>query len=155
MTTGKEPPGAVDALVERISDRVELQDITPVAFSAERLKPGDGVELKMALASAAATADGSLSYKFDLTGRVLDGDDESIVTFSVSMVVTYVPRDPDHEALTEDTSALKVFGEQVAWVEVYPYLREAVQAVLGRLRIHAFQLPMLRPASGLEADVTG
>ncbi len=143
-------------LVKMISDQVELQDIAPVAFSGERLKPGSGSRLQLALGAAAAAADGSLSYKFDLAGEVLDDDDEAIVTFAISMVVTYGPRDAGlGTALTEDTASLKVFGDQVAWVEVYPYIREGLQTVLGRLRVHGFQLPMLRPASGLEPDVAG
>ncbi|MEU8266391.1 hypothetical protein AB0B89_04425 [Sphaerisporangium sp. NPDC049002] len=143
-------------LVKRISDRVELQDIAPVAFSGERLKPGSGSRLQLELRAAAATADGSLSYKFDLTGEVLDDDDETVVTFAISMVVTYGPRDSGREAaFTEGTPSLKVFGDQVAWVEVYPYMREGLQTVLGRLRVHGFQLPMLRPARGLKPDVTG
>ncbi|MEV0615179.1 hypothetical protein AB0I81_17780 [Nonomuraea sp. NPDC050404] len=139
--------------LDKMTDLVDIQDIAPVAFSAERLKPGSGSQLQLGVSAAAAPTEQSLSYKFDLSGTIQDDDDVDVATFAISMVITYVPRSASPEvAVPDDAESLKAFGDYVAWREVYPYLREGMQTVLARLRIHGFQLPMVRPQDGLIPD---
>ncbi|GIH71884.1 hypothetical protein [Sphaerimonospora thailandensis] len=131
-----------------LAELVELQDVSAVAFSGQRLKPGRGSNLQLSVAAGFALTEQALSYKFDLDGSLVDVDEnDPLVQLSLSLVVTYVPRNANAENwVGGDHERLKAFGDSFAWPAAYPFVREGVTAILSRLGADAYQLPMLRPS---------
>ncbi|MEV6863281.1 hypothetical protein AB0M44_20030 [Streptosporangium subroseum] len=136
----------VTASFGEIANLVEIQDVATVAFSAERLEPGNGQNLHLSMNAGAASADRSLSFKFDVTGQLIDEDSKPVANLAISLVATYAPRDKSLDAWVDekDQEALKLFCDAIAWRDVYPFVREGVASLMAKLGIHGCQLPVLR-----------
>ncbi|WP_283138128.1 hypothetical protein [Rhizohabitans arisaemae] len=138
--------GRADSPAEVVAGLMELRDVAVVACSAERLAPGDGKRLHLSLASGTASAEHSLAFTFDVAGRLVGERSRPVADVSLSLVATYAPRDAslrDRLDLT-DRVAVTAFSDTVAWLDVYPFVREGVASLMARLGLYGYATLVLR-----------
>ena len=81
-------------------------------------------------------------------GKVIRKKDTPLFTISVSYVVTY-----DVNDINLKESAVKIFGKENAYFNVYPYLREFATHISQRLNLRPVIIPLLKPDSQSEEPV--
>ena len=74
--------------------------------------------------------------------KVIKTKDEALFTISASYAVTY-----DVNNINLNKEAVKYFGIENAYFNVYPYLREFIAHISQRLHLSPVVIPLLKPTS--------
>jgi hypothetical protein len=116
--------------IQALRKSLEFEAVHAISFSGERTDPSEANSITLEIESAVATLPTKLSYKFNVTGRILTSGDDEVATLRVALVAQYKRREQQNALSSE---VLNAFGEQVGLRDVWPYLREYVHSMMQRL----------------------
>lgn len=123
-----------------LTQTAELIDVGIQSCSAERFAEADGGDFDLVIESGVAVGDDRLDYRFDATVEVKDEDDEPVATIRTAVLVTFALAEP--VPVAEEVAA--AFGNRVAFLTAYPYLRESVQSLAARVGLPTVVLGLVR-----------
>ncbi len=103
---------------------------------------GDDKKRGTILSKIHFTLEGLPKRDIKTNNKVIKTKDEALFTISVSYAVTY-----DVNNINLNKEAVKYFGIENAYFNVYPYLREFITHISQRLHLSPVVIPLLKPTS--------
>lgn len=136
------PVAKTESLQDAVK-RVELRDVVALRVHGERTQPGPTERVELSLRHAVALNPNRLDYRFDCDCSLISEEGEERGQVSVTMVAVCAVAGED---ISEEVA--RELGERVIFPVVYPYVREAVQELAGRVGFRGLTLGLFRAQDG-------
>ena len=91
-----------------------------------------------------------MDYRFDATCRAASNEGARVAEVKVTVLATYGLA----EGSQVNQETLQQFGQDVAFLAVYPYIRETVQSLASRVGVHDLTLGLVRRGERVPKNVT-
>ncbi|WP_157876332.1 hypothetical protein [Streptomyces sp. Root264] len=141
------------AQLSKFVARVDLRGIVAQECHAVRHSGAAPERAAVSLDTALSFRPGAVDYRFTLTCQAFDASDEPVADLSVVLLTSFIF---DGEEASE--SVYEAFGTNVAVMTAYPYLRQHIHDLAGRIGLVNFTLGLLKQpnkAQGFSIVATG
>ncbi|BDD73560.1 hypothetical protein [Streptomyces violaceoruber] len=141
---------------EKLKDfvtRVDLRGIVAQECHAVRHSGTAPERAAVSLNTAFSSRPGAVDYRFTLECQAFDKSEEPVADLSVVLLTSYVFKGDE-----VNESVYEAFGANVAVMTAYPYLRQHIHDLAGRVGLVNFTLGLLKQpnkAQGFSIVATG
>lgn len=133
--------------------RVDLRGIVAQECHAVRHSGAAPERVAVSLDTELSSRSGAVDYRFTLTCQAFDASEEIVADLSVVLLTSFI-----FEGDESDESVYQAFGTNVAIMTAYPYLRQHIHDLAGRIGLINFTLGLLKQpnkAQGFSIIATG
>jgi hypothetical protein len=119
--------------------RVDLRGIVAQECHAVRHSGAAPERVTVSLDTGFSSRPNSVDYRFTLSCQAFDAADEAVADLSVALLTSFTFDGDDVEQ-----SVYQAFGANVAVMTAYPYLRQHIHDLAGRIGLVNFTLGLLK-----------
>ena len=134
---------ATDEALNDLTQSLRFANIYTLRFAGNRRLSDDAESFRVTVSPAFVRLPDRLDYLFEATCEPFNTDGDLVADLSLSIIATFdVLENADSGAWSVE--AIHSFGGEVALYSVYPYLRQAVQDLGGRIGLPNMTMDLLK-----------
>ncbi|MYT70023.1 MULTISPECIES: hypothetical protein [unclassified Streptomyces] len=125
-------------------ERCDLVQVNTQECHAVRHSSSNPVIVNVSLGSEMSPGDDRVDYRFTMTSEMVTGEQETVAELKVVMVARF----SISEGAAAGEAVLSAFGNEVATMVVYPYVRQQTQDLAGRIGLPNLTLGLMKRDDG-------